>query len=136
VTASAFGADSVECLQAGMNDHIAKPIVPAQLYATLLRWLSPHGSSASASMSPLSHHELRGADLDGLDGMLQAGDFAAEAAYRAIRPAMQAHLGEGVSEFEAALAAYDHDRARLVLQRLRSGSPEFAMRVCAHPVVG
>ncbi len=39
VTANAFAEDRFTCLQAGMNDHVAKPIDRPALYATLLRWL-------------------------------------------------------------------------------------------------
>ncbi len=40
MTANAFEEDRQACLAAGMNDHIAKPIEPAHLYETLLRWMS------------------------------------------------------------------------------------------------
>jgi PAS domain S-box-containing protein len=42
MTANAFGEDRAECLAAGMNDHIAKPVDATTLYETLLRWLPAH----------------------------------------------------------------------------------------------
>ena len=45
MTANAFHADRDRCLAAGMDDHIAKPLDPDTLCATLLHWLQKSGSS-------------------------------------------------------------------------------------------
>jgi signal transduction histidine kinase len=39
LTANAFDEDRRRCLAEGMNDHLAKPVMPELLYQTLLRWL-------------------------------------------------------------------------------------------------
>jgi CheY-like chemotaxis protein len=40
MTANAFEEDRLRCLEAGMNDHIGKPVNIERLYETLLHWLS------------------------------------------------------------------------------------------------
>jgi two-component system, sensor histidine kinase and response regulator len=39
MTANAFGEDRAQCLAAGMNDHVGKPVSPHTLYQRLLQWL-------------------------------------------------------------------------------------------------
>jgi CheY-like chemotaxis protein len=40
MTANAFDEERERCLEAGMDDHVAKPVVADQLFATLHAWLS------------------------------------------------------------------------------------------------
>jgi PAS domain S-box-containing protein len=41
MTAHVMSGERERCLKAGMDDYIGKPIVPAQLYAVLLKWIMP-----------------------------------------------------------------------------------------------
>jgi two-component system sensor histidine kinase/response regulator len=49
MTANALVSDRELCLEAGMNDHIAKPIDPDQLFGVLLRWIKRPESDAAAA---------------------------------------------------------------------------------------
>ena len=48
MTANAMDRDRQVCLEAGMNDHLAKPIDPDKLFGALLRWIPPRARSAAA----------------------------------------------------------------------------------------
>jgi len=73
MTANAFNEDRAACLDAGMNDHLPKPVDPELLYTKLLRWLPPRKNLAergaatvdAAGAVPALHDRL--AAVEGLD---------------------------------------------------------------------
>jgi CheY-like chemotaxis protein/HPt (histidine-containing phosphotransfer) domain-containing protein len=48
MTAHALVEERQRCLEAGMNDHVAKPIEPEALFAALKRWVKPKAATAGA----------------------------------------------------------------------------------------
>lgn len=48
MTASVMQEDRQRCLAAGMNDHLAKPIEPDELWQALLKWIPPQTSPSEA----------------------------------------------------------------------------------------
>jgi two-component system sensor histidine kinase/response regulator len=75
MTANVMAADRERCIDAGMNDHIAKPIDPATLVAKLVQWVRPRverlpvapiaAAARDAARQPVSAHVLDG--IPGLD---------------------------------------------------------------------
>ena len=53
MTANAFDEDRLVSKLAGMNDHVAKPVDPEQLFSTLLKWLPASGEVVATA--PLGH---------------------------------------------------------------------------------
>ena len=75
MTANAMASDRILCLEAGMNDHIAKPIDPDQLFGVLLRWLRRADgdgdgrglTTAAAAPTPDSHASTAEFAISGID---------------------------------------------------------------------
>jgi PAS domain S-box-containing protein len=69
MTAHAMVAERQRCLEAGMNDHVSKPIEPDVLFATLIRWAKPEHSQIGATgvNAATPSHELVFPEIDGVD---------------------------------------------------------------------
>ncbi len=65
MTAHAMADERERCLAAGMNEHIPKPIDPAQLHSILSRWLKP----ASAGSLPLTAESAEDSDIEFPDSL-------------------------------------------------------------------
>ncbi len=51
MTAHAMAGDDKKSIEAGMNDHVTKPIDPDQLFATLQKWIRPAAERAAVPKS-------------------------------------------------------------------------------------
>ncbi|KKO65968.1 Signal transduction histidine-protein kinase BarA [Janthinobacterium sp. KBS0711] len=78
MTANAMVGDKEKCLDAGMNDFIAKPIDVAQLFGTLARWIAPATPQEMAAVVAQPEAELPViAGLKMADAMRRVGGNAA-----------------------------------------------------------
>src|SRR6516162_625578 len=72
MTANAMAADREKCLEAGMNDHVAKPIDPDELFSSLLRWIKPRdwkGASSKAAPAKTSDTPTKASDTPEIAGI-------------------------------------------------------------------
>jgi signal transduction histidine kinase/DNA-binding response OmpR family regulator/HPt (histidine-containing phosphotransfer) domain-containing protein len=53
MTANAMASDREKCLEAGMNDHLAKPIDPDQLFEALRRWIPARPAAPNVVAVPV-----------------------------------------------------------------------------------
>jgi PAS domain S-box-containing protein len=67
MTANAMQVDRDLCLAAGMNDHVAKPIEPDDLWKVLLKWIKPQHSQATAVKPSDAQDAGLPSDIDELD---------------------------------------------------------------------
>ncbi|MES2089101.1 MAG: response regulator, partial [Pseudomonadota bacterium] len=52
MTAAVLPEDRAQCLEAGMVDHVSKPVVPERLIQILLRWTQPERASTPPRVNP------------------------------------------------------------------------------------
>ncbi|CAM5782028.1 hybrid sensor histidine kinase/response regulator [Castellaniella caeni] len=110
MTALAMASDAQASQEAGMNDHVTKPIDPDHLLATLMRWVTVPGGRAAAAAPPATGETDAGlpaalramTQLDAADGVRRIGGRAD--AYRRQLRRFQAQYGGAVTELRELLA--------------------------------
>ncbi|MBF0322719.1 MAG: response regulator, partial [Magnetococcales bacterium] len=63
MTANAMVGDREECLAAGMNDHVTKPISPGELYAALVKWVQRVPGEVRGRAAPSGSGKVRSRDV-------------------------------------------------------------------------
>lgn len=124
MTANAMAADRDRALDAGMDDHVAKPIDVQELWSKLARWV--HGRETSPSAHQGGATSIDGAAeapdlrLDGVDveeGLrICRGDMTF---YRRLLDGLVTNQGDAAVQVRAALDEGDHEAASMAAHALR-----------------
>jgi signal transduction histidine kinase/CheY-like chemotaxis protein len=69
MTANAMAGDKEKVLDAGMNDHIAKPIDVAEMFSTMARWISPGAMPQSAETMVDAERTVSQTPIEGLPAL-------------------------------------------------------------------
>lgn len=116
MTASALASDRELCLQAGMNDFLAKPIEPEQLWSALANWIDRRGEQSDQAQPVAPEEEA--AELPEIPGL----DTATGARLALNDPALYRRL-------LLSFAQGQHDFARQLNSALQQNDPETAVRL-------
>jgi two-component system, sensor histidine kinase and response regulator len=119
MTASVLNEDRQDCMAAGMNDFVAKPVEPHVLHATLLKWL------------PVPSEEPTGrlAEEQLLERLRALPDINVDAGLHVVRNKAKQYLhllsmfgelhSKDIEKLRAALAGGDREEARIVTHTLK-----------------
>jgi two-component system sensor histidine kinase/response regulator len=69
MTAHAMAGDREKSLEAGMDDHVTKPIDPDQLFSTLVKWIKPGAREIPEYLSPKIEEKPKAKPLTDMPGI-------------------------------------------------------------------
>ena len=122
MTAHALIEERQRCLEAGMNDHVSKPIEPDALFATLIRWAKPRqrqGAKTESGAAKLRDEVM----LPEIDGVDVAGALSRVAGnkrlYRDLLVQFAAKQAEVNSQVMAAINSGDHKLTERILHTVK-----------------
>ncbi len=137
MTAHATMEERQRCLDAGMNDHVSKPIDPDALYATLERWVKPRvrvdvESAETPPARPAPDSTSPPADLPTIEGVDVADGLVRVAGNaRLFRSLLEQFAGKqagAADEIAGALARGDRKAAERVAHTLKGVAGNLGIR--------
>ncbi|MDG4562661.1 MAG: response regulator [Candidatus Competibacter sp.] len=140
MTAHALIEERQRCLDAGMNDHIAKPIEPEAMFRTLLRWVGRKVSAAENPALATTAARTVGeetalpvvAGLDTVSGLRRSGGNSR--LYRELLGKYLDGQGDAPARIRAALAAGDRETAERLAHTLKGVSGTIGAEAVQAPV--
>ena len=131
MTAHAMAGDEKKSIEAGMNDHVTKPIDPDQLFATLQKWIKPSERRVQVQQPDVdvehSESHKKVLEVEGIPDYLPGFDLADglkrlqgnKRLYRKLLLNFGADYYEVANEINEALDAKDFDRAHSLVHNLK-----------------
>ncbi len=129
MTAHAMTGDREKSLDAGMNDHITKPIDPDKLFSTLLKWIRPGSSTSRSRIVKKTVHKQPGQEIGNLSdkpgmsvtvGLSRLGNN--KTLYLKIVDKFQRDFIHSAEEIEKALEKNDAESAQRLAHSIRGVS--------------
>ncbi|MEN9904111.1 MAG: hypothetical protein RLZZ555_676 [Pseudomonadota bacterium] len=134
MTANAMAGDRERCLQAGMQDHVAKPIDPKDLETKLLRWIRPDearqadGSGTTGPVQGMAAAEPAAPEFEGIEGLDAAlglrQAMGRAPLYRGLLSRFVSDQGGAAERIAAAIAAQDWALAHRLAHTLKGVSAQ------------
>jgi polar amino acid transport system substrate-binding protein len=129
ITSHAMVGDKEKSLDAGMNDHITKPINPDQLFAKLLAWIKPGKRTipddilAKRRQKAAEKDEQLPLDMPGIEaetGLVRAGGN--RALYVDLLAKFNRDFADATSQIQSALNGGEHELAQRLVHTVKGVS--------------
>jgi len=142
MTANAMADDREKCLEAGMNDHLAKPIDPDKLFDALLRWIPARTAAPNVATAPVVTAQRPPADsvpleIPGIDTQTALRRIGGNRHryVSLLRRFADSQVG-AVGEIRAALKAQDSATAQRIAHSLKGAAANLGANALATAAAG